>query len=100
MLVADIPDLLEKKAVVHYQGKYYDELVEIDPEFANDSKLSEDRWTFDEIRNFESACKLLHGRYKNKSKIDYLKEKFPHKTVKELIQHYYIFHQQNFKKKK
>ena len=99
LLVADIPDLLEKKAVVHYQGKYYDELVKNDPEFANDSKMFEDRWTSDEVRNFELACKLLHGRHKNKSKIDYLKEKLPHKTAKEIIQHYYIFHQPNFKKK-
>ena len=100
LLAADIPNLLENKADVHYQGKYYDELVKIDPEYANDSKMFEDRWNFDEIRHFETACKLLHGRHKNKSKIDYLTEKLPHKTVKELIQHYYIFHQPNFKKKK
>lgn len=99
LLIADVPDLLEESVSDHYQGKEYDELVEIDPDYGNESKMLEERWTEKEIRNFELSCKLLHGRHREKNKIEFLKEKLPHKTVKELVHHYYIFHQPNFKKK-
>ena len=99
LLVANVPDLLEERVLDHYQGKKYDELVKIDPNYGKESEMLKERWTEKEIRNFELSCKLLHGRHREKNKIEFLKEKLPHKTVKELVHHYYTFHQPNFKKK-
>ena len=97
VLSADVPDLLEVNTDEHYQEKEYDQ--QIDPEIENDTKMFEERWTGDELRNFEYFCRKLNGRCKNKKKIELLKEKLPNKTAKEIVQHYYISYKPNAKSK-
>lgn len=89
-LTADIPDLLKVKPNEHYQGKIYDQ--PINPEIENNTKMYEDRWTNEEIGDFDKTCEKL-VKIKGNVIIQTLKEKFPYKTVKELVQHHYISYQ-------
>ena len=98
-IIKYIPDVLQESASDHYKGKSFDEPLQIDPKNLNDSKAVHDKWDFEEIDRFESSCKRFK---KNKlgieDKMKYLEYAFPSKSIQEIVEYTYMFHQLHVKK--